>query len=169
MTIQTIEDLFVHEMSDLYSAEKQLTKALPKLAKAANNQALIEAFEEHLSETENQVARLEKIAELGGFKIKRKKCVAMEGLVAEGSSLIEEMEEGAIRDMALISAAQKVEHYEMSAYLSLMKLAKDMGDKKIFKLLDQTLAEEEGADEKLAQICDQELEDAEDQQVSRAA
>ena len=158
MSVTTIEELFVHEISDMYSAEKQMAKALPKLAKAANDQSLQKAFISHLKETENQIARLEKIASLCDFKMKRKKCEAMEGLIKEGSSIIQELDEGSIRDLALISSAQKVEHYEISGYLSLMKLAKDLGNQKVFALLDRTLSEEEGADETLSHISDEELQ-----------
>lgn len=169
MTVQTLEDLFVLELSDIYSAEKQLTKALPKMAKAATNEKLAQAFEDHLAETEDQVARIEKIVEICNLKIKRRKCAAMEALIAEGNSTIEELEEGAIRDMGLVSAAQKVEHYEIAAYLHLMQLAKHIGDKKAFKLLDETLSEEEGADDKLSDICDEVWNEADNDDEQQAA
>lgn len=161
MTVDSIESLFVQELSDMHNAEKQLTKALPKLAKAAADPELSRAFQDHLKETERQVTRLEKVAEICGVKIKRKKCAAMEGLIAEGSSIIQEIEEGYIRDLALTSAASKVEHYEIASYLSLMKLAKEMDNRKAFSLLDKTLAEEEKADKTMSYIADECLEEAE--------
>ena len=158
MAIGTLEELFVHELSDMYSAEKQLSKALPKLAKACANAELKAAFENHTKETEGQIERLDQVFKISELKLKRRKCEAMEGLINEGLSIIKETEEGPIRDLALISAAQKVEHYEISGYLSLMKIAKDMNSRKAFFLLDQTLAEEENTDEKLSYIGDEELE-----------
>jgi ferritin-like metal-binding protein YciE len=158
MSIETLEDLFVHELSDIYSAERQLTKALPKLAKACANEELKAAFENHLKETEGQIERLDQVFKICGVKLKRRKCEAMEGLITEGQNIIKEMEEGPLRDLALISAAQKVEHYEISGYLSLMKIAKEMDSREAFFLLDETLAEEENTDEKLSFICDEELE-----------
>jgi ferritin-like metal-binding protein YciE len=159
MPIETLEDLFIHELSDMYSAEKQLTKALPKLAKAAFDDDLAEAFRSHLEETQDQVSRLERILEICGFKAKREKCDAMEGLIKEGAELIEEMEKGPVRDTALISAAQKVEHYEIAGYLSLLKLADQLDYRKALPLLNQTLDEEEGADEKLSDLCDRGFEE----------
>ena len=158
MGIEKLEDLFVHELSDMYSAEKQLTKALPKLAKASSSPELQEAFESHLKETEGQIERLDQVFKICGVRMKRRKCEAMEGLIAEGQGIIKEMEEGALRDLALISAAQKVEHYEMSGYLSLMKIAKELNYREAFFLLDETLAEEENTEEKLSYIGDEELE-----------
>jgi ferritin-like metal-binding protein YciE len=143
----------------MYSAETQITKALPKLAKAAADDDLRKAFETHLKETEGQIERLDKVIDLCGIKKKRKKCEAMKGLLEEGAEIIKSMEEGGLRDTALISAAQKVEHYEISAYLSLLKLAEQLGYRKALPLLTATLDEEESTDEKLSDLGDQSLED----------
>jgi len=149
MAIKTIEDLFVHELSDIYSAEKQLTKALPKLARAAHNSALSSAFETHLEETQGQIERIDKVVELLGIRLKRIKCAAMEGLVEEGKEIIESIEEGPLRDAALIGGAQKVEHYEIAAYGTLAALAKQLGYTDALPLLLDTLKEEKSTDEKL--------------------
>ena len=143
-------ETFIEELKDLYDAEKQITKALPKMAKAAEHDELREAFETHLEETENQIERLEKVFELFDETPKGKKCKAMEGLVAEGKELIEE-EEG---DAALICAAQKVEHYEIASYGSLISWARLLGEDEAADLLEETLAEEEQADEKLTDIAE---------------
>jgi ferritin-like metal-binding protein YciE len=111
MATKTLNDLFIHSLSDVYSAEKQLTKALPKLARAATNPELAAAFEKHLEETQGQIERIDRVVESAEIKLKRVKCVAMEGLVEEGQEQIEEIEKGPILDAALIAAAQKVEHY----------------------------------------------------------
>src|SRR3982751_391227 len=111
MSIETLEDAFVHELSDMYNAEKQLTKALPKMAKAASSAQLIQAFKTHLHETEQQIENLDRAVSLCGVKLKRVKCEAMAGLIEEGSQVIREVEEGPVCDAMLIAAAQKVEHY----------------------------------------------------------
>jgi ferritin-like metal-binding protein YciE len=116
MKLKTLEDLFLHELKDLFSAENQLVKALPKMAKAATNEELKAGFEEHLEQTRGHVERLEEIAEMLGKKLGGHKCKAMEGLVEEGAELISEDAEDAIRDAGLIGAAQRVEHYEMAGY-----------------------------------------------------
>ena len=116
MTAKTLNDLFIHALSDIYSAEKQLTKALPKMARASTNPELRAAFEAHLEETHGQIERIDQAVEAAGIKLKRIKCVAMEGLVEEGSEQIEEVEKGPVLDAALIGAAQKVEHYEIATY-----------------------------------------------------
>src|SRR5690606_34774002 len=116
MAVKTIEELFIHELSDIYSAEKQLPKALPRLAKAAAAEELTSAFELHLEETQGQIERIDQVVELLGIKLKRIKCAAMEGLVEEGKEVIEQIEAGPLRDAALIGGAQKVEHYEIAAY-----------------------------------------------------
>lgn len=156
MTIETLEELFLYELSDTYNSEKQIAKVLPKLAKAATDQLLVDALQTNLKETEEQIIRIEKVAELCNLKLTQKKCTGMEGIINEGLLVIEKMAKGTIRDMGLVSASQKIEHYEISAYLHLMKLAKRMGNRKAFKLLDATLFEEEVADEKLSDVCDQE-------------
>lgn len=149
MTAKTFEELFIEELSDIYNAEKQLTKALPKMAKAASNQDLSAGFTTHLEETEGQIERIEKAVKAEGLTLKRKKCAAMEGLIEEGKEAIDELEEGPLRDVALIIAAQKVEHYEISGYGSLIELAKLLGYDKAVKLLGETLEEEKATDEKL--------------------
>src|SRR5690606_23610020 len=116
MAVKTIEDLFIHELSDIYSAEKQLTKALPRLAKAADAPELKTAFETHLEETQGQIERIDQVVEVLGIRLKRIKCAAMEGLVEEGKDVIESVDAGPLRDAALIGGAQKVEHYEIAAY-----------------------------------------------------
>jgi ferritin-like metal-binding protein YciE len=115
MAATTMQDLFIHALSDVYSAEKQLTKALPKLARASTNPDLAAAFETQLEETNGQIERIDKIVEVSGLKLKRVKCVAKEGLVEEGQEQIEQIEAGPVRDAALIGAAQKVEHYEIAS------------------------------------------------------
>ncbi|WP_144630796.1 ferritin-like domain-containing protein [Bordetella genomosp. 13] len=150
--IKTLQDLFIHELSDIYSAEKQLTRALPKLARAASDPKLAEAFRSHLEETQGQVERIDRIVEASDFKLKRMKCMAMEGLVEEGAEVIEEVEEGPVRDAALIAAAQKVEHYEIAGYGTLCTYAKLLGMNDALKLLKETMAEEKAADDKLGGI-----------------
>ncbi len=147
--LKTLHDLFIHELSDIYSAEKQLTRALPKMARASSDPQLAEAFRSHLEETQGQVERIDRIVEASDFKLKRVKCLAMEGLVEEGKEVIEEVEEGPVRDAALIAAAQKVEHYEIAGYGTLCTYAKLPGLNDAVKLLKETLAEEKGADDKL--------------------
>jgi len=152
MAIKTMEDLFIHELSDIYSAEKQLTKALPRLARAASNPELVAAFETHLEETQGQVERIDQVVEVLGIKLKRIKCAAMEGLVEEGKEVIEEVEKGPVRDAALIGGAQKVEHYEIASYGTIAALAKQLGYKDALPLLLATLQEEKATDEKLTLI-----------------
>lgn len=152
MKIKTLNDLFVHELKDLYSAEKQLTKALPKMAKAASNDALREAFESHLQETEGHVERLDQIFEELGTTGRGVKCKGMEGLIEEGQEAIEEDLEDEIRDAALICAAQRVEHYEIAAYGCSRTFAEQLGLNKAAKLLQETLDEESAADKKLTDI-----------------
>ena len=154
MAIKTAEDLFIHELSDIYSAEKQLTKALPRLARAASDPDLAAAFEAHLEETQGQIERIDQVVELLELKLKRIKCVAMEGLVEEGAEVIEEIEAGPVRDAGLINAAQKVEHYEIASYGTLCALGKQLGYTEAVKLLKQTLAEEKSTDEKLSMIAE---------------
>ncbi len=147
--IKSLEDAFIHELSDIYSAEKQLTKALPKLAKAASNSDLAAGFTSHCDETQGQIDRIDQIVDTLGIKLKRIKCLAMEGLVAEGAETIEEIEKGPVRDVVLIVGAQKVEHYEIAAYGGLITIAQALGYDEAVQLLKDTLAEEKGADEKL--------------------
>jgi ferritin-like metal-binding protein YciE len=152
MKIKNLTDLFVHELKDLYSAEKQLTKALPKMAKAASNDSLRQAFEAHLQETEGHVERLDEIFGQLGTTGRGVKCKGMEGLIEEGEEAIEEDMEDDIRDAALIGAAQRVEHYEIAAYGCARTFAEHLGHDEAAKLLQQTLDEESAADKKLSEI-----------------
>jgi len=150
-----LQELFIEELRDIYWAEKHLVKALPKLEKACSSEDLATAFEDHLAVTQEQVSRLEQVFEIMGEKARGKKCEAMEGLVKEAESVIEETEEGtSTRDVALIIAAQKVEHYEIAAYGGLATLAKVLGMNEIKDLLGQTLDEEKEADELLTQLAE---------------
>ncbi|HYG08200.1 MAG TPA: ferritin-like domain-containing protein [Stenotrophomonas sp.] len=154
MAVKTIEELFIHELSDIYSAEKQLTKALPRLARAATNPDLAAAFELHLEETQGQIERIDQVVEVLGIRLKRIKCAAMEGLVEEGKEVIDEVEAGPLRDAALIGGAQKVEHYEIASYGTLAALAKQLGYKDALPLLLETLQEEKNTDEKLTMLAE---------------
>lgn len=152
MKIKTLDDLFLHELRDLHSAEKQLLKALPKMAKAASSEKLQKAFQAHLKETETHVERLEKAFEELDASSRGKKCAAMEGLIEEGSDLLEEDIEADVLDAALIGAAQRVEHYEIAGYGTTAAFAQRLGHAKIQKLLEQTLEEEKSADVKLTKL-----------------
>lgn len=150
--VENFDDLFRHELSDLYNTEKQLTKALPKMAKAATDPELRQGFETHLRETEQQIEILDQVFELCECKPERITCEAMKGLIEEGSEAIDDIEEGSLLDCALIIAAQKVEHYEIAGYGSLCALADNMGMDREKELLGQILAQEKAADEKLTQV-----------------
>jgi ferritin-like metal-binding protein YciE len=153
MKIETLQEAFVMELSDIYNAEKQLTKALPKMAKAASDAQLVQGFETHLKETEEQIERIDRLVELCDLKLKREKCDAMEGLIAEGDEVVDMTEEGPVRDAMLITAAQKVEHYEMAGYGSLVELAKKLGlPAQAVQLLQDTLEEEKATDAKLNKL-----------------
>lgn len=155
MSIETLEDLFVHSLSDIYSAEKQLTKALPRLARAAEDAALASAFEAHLEETQGQIERIDEVVDSLGIKLKRVKCAAMEGLVDEGKEVIDSIGKGAVRDAALIGGAQKVEHYEIACYGTLCALGNQLGYADAVALLAQTLEEEKATDRKLTKLAEQ--------------
>lgn len=144
-------ELYIDELRDLYSAENQLVKALPKMAKAANSPDLQAGFKEHLEQTQGHVQRLEQIFEQLGESPKGKKCEGMEGLIEEGNEAIEEYE-GAVLDAALIGAAQRVEHYEMAGYGTVIAFAKEMGHSEHVSLLEETLEEEKETDEKLTEL-----------------
>jgi len=152
MAVKTVADLFLHELSDTYSAEKQMTRSLPKMARAAADAQLAQAFLDHLEETRGQVERIDEIVELLNLKLKRIKCAAMEGLVEEGKDLIEEIDKGPVLDVALIGAAQKVEHYEIASYTTLITLAGKLGYDAALPLLQASLAEEKATDEKLGKL-----------------
>ena len=149
MGVDTLEALLVDELKDLYSAEKQIVRSLPKIIKAVSTPELKEGLTNHLEETKNQVTRLEKIGELLGKKMTGKTCVGMKGVLEEGSEVLADTEKGTVRDAALIAACQRVEHYEMAGYGSARDFAKMLGQKEVAALLDETLAEEKNADKTL--------------------
>jgi len=150
--MKNMREVLEHELKDLYSAESQLVKALPKMAQGATEPQLQKAFEQHLLETQVHVTRLESIAEAAGISLHGKKCKGMEGLIAEGSDLLSEDEPSIIRDAALISAAQRIEHYEMAAYGSARTFAELLGQDQIVQVLNETLEEEKRADVLLTRI-----------------
>ena len=152
MKLATVENLFLHELKDLLSAEKQLVKALPKMAKGAASESLRTAFEEHLEQTKGHVKRLEDIFSLLDKAPRAEHCKAMEGLIEEGSDLLAEDGTPEVKDAALIGAAQRVEHYEIAAYGTVRTLAEMLGNKEAAKLLQQTLDEEKETDEKLTEL-----------------
>ncbi len=152
MSVGTLKGLFIDELKDLYSAEKQIVRSLPKLAKAASTPELQEALLSHLEETKGHVERLEQIAEIVGKKLTGKTCAGMKGVLEEGSEVLEEVEEGNVRDAALIGASQRVEHYEMAGYGTARDFAKLLGLGDVADLLEQTLKEEKAADQKLTTI-----------------
>ena len=154
MKLMTLEELLTDELKDLYSAENQLVKALPKLAKATDSEDLRKAFEHHLEQTRNQVRRIEQVCNELSVKPGGKKCVAMEGLIEEGKEILSADAEPDILDAALIGAAQKVEHYEISAYGTARAHARQLGFMRAADLLGETLHEEEQADEKLTMIAE---------------
>jgi ferritin-like metal-binding protein YciE len=157
MKVETLKDLLAEELRDLYSAEKQLVKALPKMAKAAASKELRTGFEDHLEQTEGQVRRLEQACEHLDVSPRGKKCAAMEGLVEEGKELIEEEMEPAVHDAALIAAAQKVEHYEIASYGTAITWAERLGLEEVAQLLRETLDEEKATDQKLTELATQDV------------
>lgn len=152
MKVDSLETLLIDELKDLYSAEKQITKALPKMAKAAESEELRKAFESHLKETEHQIERLDRAFAILGKASGGKTCKGMQGLLEEGEEMLKQVEEGSVRDAAMISAAQRVEHYEMAGYGSVRTYAELLGQTEIHKLLQETLNEEGAADHKLTSI-----------------
>lgn len=153
MQIKSVEDIFIHLLSDTYSAEKQLTKALSKLSRSAYSDKLTAAFQSHLDETHGQIERIDQVVDSeDGLKLKRIKCAAMEGLIEEANEVIESTDKNEVRDAALIVAAQKVEHYEIASYGTLVTLAEQLGYKKAAKLLKETLEEEKATDVKLTDL-----------------
>ncbi|WP_336518518.1 ferritin-like domain-containing protein [Pollutibacter soli] len=152
-------DKFFHDsLKDIYWAEKQLTKALPKMQDAATTEELQNAIEEHITQTEEHVSRLEQVFELMGKKPQAKKCDAMEGLIKEGESIVEETEDGSMtRDVGIIMAAQKVEHYEIATYGGLVSLARTMGRDDVAELLAATLEEEKQTDAGLTEIAENDI------------
>lgn len=152
MKIKTLEDLLTDELKDLYSAENQLIKALPKMAKTAESKELRAAFEEHLKQTQNQVVRLERVCKDLGVSPKGKKCVGMEGLIEEGKEIMTEAEEVGPMEAGMIGAAQKVEHYEIAAYGTIIAHARQLGFNNVVSILEKSLEEEKLTDEKLTKL-----------------
>jgi ferritin-like metal-binding protein YciE len=141
-----LKELFIDELKDIIYAERALLKSLPKMAKNATEPKLVSAIEEHVRVTEGQVQRLDQIFEILGESNRGKKCDAMEGLIKEGESIMEETEAGPVRDAGIISASQKIEHYEIASYGTLVAFAKTLGEDEVASLLEATLAEEKEAD-----------------------
>jgi ferritin-like metal-binding protein YciE len=155
MSLDTLKELYVNELRDLYNAENQLVKALPKMAKGASSDELKEAFEKHLEQTKGHVQRLEEVFQELGEKTKGKTCQAMKGLIEEGSEVLEADGEDSVLDAAIIVAAQKVEHYEIASYGSVRTFAQLLGQDKSAELLQQTLDEEAEADELLNKLAEE--------------
>ena len=178
MAIKTAQDFFVDELKDIYSAEKQAVRAYPKLAKAVSSPQLKEALQTHLEETKGQVERLDQVFEILEKRASGKTCEAMKGLVEETSEALEEIEKGPILDAALIACGQRMEHYEIAAYGTVVALATAMGHDDIAQLLSQTLEEEKATDQKLTEVSesvnkaaigdDEEEEDEEDEEAPPA-
>lgn len=157
MKLKSLDDLLVKELRDLYSAEKQLVRALPKMAKGAQSSALADAIKTHLEETKEQVERLEQIFEMLDVSSRGPKCAAMEGLVEEGSDMLEEEGEAAVIDAGIIAAAQRVEHYEIAGYGVARTFARLLGHDKVADLLQTTLDEEAATDKKLTELAESEI------------
>ncbi|APG60575.1 ferritin-like domain-containing protein [Christiangramia salexigens] len=152
--MRNLKDLFEHQLQDLYSAEDQLTKALPKMAKSAHDKKLKEAFEKHLEETKEHKNRIKDVCKELGIKASGEECKAMKGLIKEAESFLKEDAEAEVRDAGLIADAQRVEHYEISAYGTLVRYAKELGHDKIAARLQKTLDEEYNADNKLDKLAE---------------
>src|SRR5688500_17897030 len=178
MQMDTLRELYVDELKDLYSAEKQLLRALPKMARNASNDELKAAFTDHLNQTEEHVRRLERVFELLEESPRGKKCVGMEGLIEEGNELVEEEPAEEVLDAGLISKAQRVEHYEIAGYGTVRTYALMLGEREQAELLEQTLNEEKDTDQLLTQLAEQSInidavtadadETTSDREVSRA-
>lgn len=177
MKMQTLKDLYIDELKDIYDAEQQIAKALPKMAKAASNEELRAAFEQHLDQTQTQIERLEQIFEELEEKAKGEKCEATRGLLEEAKKMMEEAEDEDVRDAAMIGSAQKVEHYEIAAYGTLRTYAELLGFDEQAELLQETLDEEKETDENLTELAvtcinmdaneDEEGEEEEENQSNR--
>jgi ferritin-like metal-binding protein YciE len=152
MSAKNLRELFVEELRDTYDAEKRITKALPKMIKAAQSEDLQEALRSHLGETETQISRLEQVFAALDEPVRGKKCDGMEGILEEGKKAVEELEEGPLLDAAIIAGSQKVEHYEIASYGTLAYMAELLGESEAKSLLGQTLDEEKSADKKLNAI-----------------
>lgn len=155
--MKTLEDLFEHQLKDLYSAEKQLIKALPKMVEHAKDAKLKKAFESHLEETKEQKKRLEEVCDELGIDPEGETCKAMEGLIKEAEGFIKEKKDDDVKDAGLIAEAQRVEHYEISGYGTAIRYAKELGHKAIATKLKKTLDEEYGADDKLNDMAEQRI------------
>lgn len=160
---QGLHDLFVDGLKDIYWAEKELTKALPKMIKNASSDSLVEALKSHLEETKMQITRLEDVFSTIGEKVSAKKCEAMAGLTKEAEAIMEDTEHGVVRDAGIISGAQKIEHYEIATYGTLASFARVLGEDEAASLLEETLNEEKAADVKLSEISDSINVDAADE------
>jgi ferritin-like metal-binding protein YciE len=154
MALQSLDDLLLHDLKDLYNAEQQILKALPRMAKKASSPELRRAFEQHLKQTETQVQRLERIFDTIDEKPRGKTCKGMQGLIEEGKEMMSEDIEDDVLDAALLAAAQKVEHYEMAAYGTARTYAEMLGNREAAKLLQQTLDEETETDKKLTKLAE---------------
>ncbi len=152
--MRTLQDALIDEVRDLYHAEKQLVKALPKMAKAASHEELRAALQAHLAETENQVSRLERVFELFDLKPRAKTCPGMAGIIEEGSEMLEEDAEDSVRDAMIIAAAQRAEHYEIAAYGTACAWAEELGLSDVANVLRETLNEEEATDKKLTTLAE---------------
>jgi ferritin-like metal-binding protein YciE len=150
--IKTFEDLYNHQLQDIYYAEKQITKALPQMIAKASNGALKQAFQKHLGETENQIKRLDEVFRLLGKEPKGTTCPAIDGIIKEANELISDTADDEVRDAAMLASAQAVEHYEITRYGTMIAWSKQLGKNGIAKILEQTLNEEKATDEKLTQL-----------------
>ena len=157
MKIENLNDLFVHTLQDIYFAEHEILKALPKMIKAADSKELAKAFESHLAETKGQVTRLDEVFEMLGEKAKGEECPAIEGILEEAEDLMTQIKDKDTRDAAMIAAAQAVEHYEITRYGTLVSWAKLLGHKEVASTLEKTLKEEYAADDKLTRIAESKL------------
>jgi len=152
--IETLDDLFVHTLQDIYYAEHQLTKAIPKMAEKATDPELKQGFEKHLKETEGQIARLERVFEMHGQKPRQVDCPAIDGIIKEANEIAGDVADKAVLDAALIAAAQAVEHYEITRYGTLIAWARELGRSDCAAVLAETLAEERATDEKLTKLAE---------------
>lgn len=168
MPLETIDDLLVHELRDLLNAERQLVRALPKLINAATNDALVEALTEHLEETKVHVLRVEECLGILGVSTRGKKCAGMEGLIKETNDMLAECDYGDVCDAAIISGAQRAEHYEISAYGTTRAFALRLGQDEVAELLSSTLDEESAADERLSHIAESQVNIAADSEENAA-
>jgi ferritin-like metal-binding protein YciE len=153
-TLRTLDDLFLQQLKDLYNAEQQITKALPKMVEKASSPDLKKAFSDHLAETENQITRITEVLRILGADGKAEKCYAMEGILKEGENLMAQNAEPTVMDAGLIASAQRVEHYEIAGYGTACTYAKMLGQKEVLSLLQETLDEEKKADGKLSFIAE---------------